>query len=385
MSHATPFEFEIDDEAIADLRSRLAATRWPDELPDVGWDYGMPRRVLRDLCAAWETHDLDAFVDRCNRWPQVRGTFQVDGGGVQVHAIHARSPHPQARPLVLVHGWPGSVVEFFDVIEPLTNPPDPADAFHVIVPSLPGYGFSGVTTRTGVDVEVVADALDALVTDLGYEQYLVFGGDWGSIIGITLAERHPQHVRALHQTMVRVPVPPKEVREAVMTDADRVNLERARQITATGVGYQAIQSTRPQSLAYGLLDSPAGLAAWIGEKFHEWTDHSDPLADAPFGAVPLERLLDNLSVYWFTGTIGSSMRLYYEEIGVNNRARPRTTNVPYGHTQYPAEIFSTPRGFLELALNLEYYAVQPRGGHFPSLEVPELFVPDLRNRFRTYR
>lgn len=382
--HATSFELEIDDEAIDDLRARLHATRWPDELTDVGWDYGMPRRVLRDLCDAWQQHDIDAFVDRCNRWPQVRGRYDLDGGGVQVHAIHARSPHPQARPLVLVHGWPGSVVEFFDVIEPLLNPPDPADAFHVIVPSLPGYGLSGVTTRPGVNASVAAAAIDALVTDLGYDEYLVFGGDWGSVVGMALGAQFPQRVRALHLTMVNVPAPPKDEREALLTDGDRELRERAQQFTMTETGYQAIQSTRPQTLAYGLTDSPAGLVGWIAEKFHAWTDRRGDLADAPFGAVSTERLLDNISMYWFTGTINSSMRLYYEVMVGHRFARPLAATVPFGHTRYPAEIYTTPRAWAERALQVEYWHEPDRGGHFPSLEVPHLFVPDLRNRFRPY-
>ncbi|MDO8389522.1 MAG: epoxide hydrolase [Actinomycetota bacterium] len=386
MTRTAPFESKVADEAIADLRTRLGATRWPDELPGVGWDYGVPSRVLRDLCDAWAQHDIDAFVDRCNRWAQVRGRYSVDNGpGVQIHAIHARSPHPQARPLVLVHGWPGSVVEFFDVIEPLLNPPDPNDAFHVIVPSLPGYGLSGVTTRRGVDAATIATVVDALVADLGYEHYLVFGGDWGSVAGMALGALFPQRVRALHLTMINVPAPPKDEREALLTDSDRQLRTQAQQFGRTETGYQAIQSTRPQTLAYGLTDSPAGLAAWIAEKFHAWTDRRGALADAPFGAVPLERLLDNLSMYWFTGTINSSMRLYYEVLGGARLAQPLVATVPVGHTRYPAEIYTTPRGWAERALHLEYWHEPERGGHFPSLEVPDLFVHDLRNRYRAYR
>ncbi|MDO8364188.1 MAG: epoxide hydrolase [Actinomycetota bacterium] len=393
MTDLAPWKLSLAPGAVDNLRARLHATRWPDELPDVEWDYGIPLAEVRELCRQWaDEFDFDAFVQRCNRYPQVRGTVHDEAGiETQLHMVHARSPHPQARPLLLVHGWPGSVVEFFDVAEALVDPGtdgtdgtdgggDNADAFHLVMPSLPGYGFSGPTTRSGVDAVAVAGAIDAGMRALGYEEYFVQGGDWGSVVGAELGRQFPQRVTAVHLTLLNVPAPPKEERDLGLTQRDLADRVAALDFVRTETGYQAIQSTKPQTLAYALQDSPAGLAAWIAEKFHTWSDRRSGAS-----TIPVERLLDNLSVYWFTGTIGSSMRLYYETLGKARRVRPAPVTVPVGHTRYPAEIYKTPRAWAERELHLVSWVEQPRGGHFPSLEVPDLFVPDLRAFFRRFR
>ena len=370
MTPLSPFEFAIPTGGVADLRARLREARWPDQIPGTGWEYGTDRGELRDICTEWaDRYDFDAFVARCNRNEQLRGV--VDG--LDLHVIHARSPDPGGAPLVLLHGWPSSPFEFYDVIEPLR------DAYHVIVPSLPGYGCSGPTTRRGVDAATIASAIGAMLDELGYPTFLVHGGDWGSLVGTELARQFPDRVRALHLTILNTGPPSKDDRDTGLTAADRVDLAAAVAFQRDETGYQAIQSTKPQTLAYGLQDSPVGLAAWICEKFHTWAD----LTGGASG-VPRERLLDTLSLYWFTGTIGSSMRLYYETLGSARRAAPVAVTVPIGHARYPAEIYKTPRAWAERALRIDRWIEMPRGGHFPALEVPDLFLYDLREFFRPF-
>ncbi len=365
-----PFRFTTPADGVDDLRNRLRLARWADQIPGSGWDYGTDRDSLRDLCTAWaDDYDFDAFEARCNRNDQLRGVID----GLDLHVIHARSPRLDAPPLVLLHGWPSSPFEFFDVIEPLR------DAYHVIVPSLPGYGCSGPTTRRGVDAALIAGAIGAMLDELGYPKFLVHGGDWGSLVGTELARQFPDRVQALHLTILNCAPPPRDERDAGLTDADRADLAAAAEFQRTETGYQAIQSTKPQTLAYGLHDSPVGLAAWISEKFHTWAD-----LDCGATGVPRERLLDTLSLYWFTGTIGSSMRLYFETLGGARSAAPVAVTVPVGHARYPAEIYKTPRAWAERALRIDRWIDMPRGGHFPALEVPELFLDDLREFFHPF-
>jgi microsomal epoxide hydrolase len=369
-----PFEVTLEPAAIDDLRERLARTRWPDQLDGAGWDYGTERGWLQDVCAYWaEGYDFDGFLRRANAHPQVVTTID----GQRVHAIHARSPEPHARPLIVTHGWPGSVAEFYDVIGPLSDPAahggDPADAFHVVCPSLPGYGFSGPTHERGWDVVRVAHAWAELMTGLGYDRFFAQGGDWGSLVTNHLAGRFPDRVAAFHLNLVNSGPPRDADPDAGVTDAEREGLARMQHFRDHESGYQAIQGTKPQTLAYGLTDSPAGLAGWILEKFRTWSDDVT--------RIPVDRLLDNLTVYWFTGTINSSTRLYYESIGPGRRAKLPDVTVPLGHAVYPGEIYSAPRAWVEAWFDVFHWSEQPRGGHFAALEVPELFVPDVRACF----
>ncbi|ELY50130.1 epoxide hydrolase family protein [Natronolimnohabitans innermongolicus] len=371
-----PFEVDVDRSAIDDLRDRLAETRWPDQLPDADWEYGTDRVSLQDLCEYWRTeYDWNGFEDRFNEFDQYVTTID----GQRIHFYHVRSPESDATPLLMPHGWPGSVAEFLEVFGPLSDPAahggDPADAFHVVAPSLPGYGFSGPTDERGYDVAEMAAAFDRLMDRLEYDGYVVQGGDWGALIAAVLGANYPDRVDAIHANMLfsvpsRLDDPVGMVDEAEM-DAYRETSE----FYETGFGYHEIQSTRPQTLAYGLTDSPAGLAGWIVEKFREWSDGDD--VDAAFGR---DRLLDNISVYWLTGTINSSMRLYYETDV--ERTVPESVDVPTGHARYPAEIIKTPRSWAEETYDIARWNELPEGGHFAAMEVPDLFVEEVRSFVR---
>jgi len=368
-----PFSVEVEESTIADLRDRLAAARWPDQLPDAGWDYGTEREYLQEVCAYWRTdYDWDGFRERLNRFE----SFVTEIDGQRVHFLHARSPEPDARPLLLSHGWPGSVVEFLDVLGPLSDPAahggDPEDAFHVVAPSLPGYGFSGPTTDRGWDVPRIADAFAELMDRLGYETFLAQGGDWGGLVTALLGANYPERVDAIHTNMLFVR--PSTIEDAFerLDESGQADVEATQEFQETGVGYQEIQSTKPQTLAYGLTDSPVGLAGWLLEKFRAWSDDPDRL--------DRDRLLDNLSVYWLTGTINSSMRLYYETD--LETAVPADVPVPTGHTRYPGEIYKIPRVWADAVYDVEYWAEVDEGGHFAAMEVPDRFVADLRTWVR---
>jgi pimeloyl-ACP methyl ester carboxylesterase len=377
----TPFTIEVPDEVRRDLRERLGRTRWPDELPDVGWDYGTPRSVLERLCGHWsDGFDWDAFTERANAFAQFVTTID----GQRIHFLHARSPEPTARPLLLSHGWPGSVAEFFEVLGPLCDPAghggSPEDAFHVVAPSLPGYCFSGPTTERGWNAARIAGAFAELMGALGYERFFAQGGDWGSLVTMNLAALFPERVAAVHVNILAAG-PPDGVPDPMngLTARELEGLAASAHFEQNETGYQQIQATKPQTLAYGLTDSPAGLAGWIVEKFQTWSD-CDGDVERSF---TLDRLLDNISIYWITGTINSSMRLYYETIGPGRFTGPPSVAVPLGHARFPAEIYQTPRSWVEAAYpTLEHWSEMPRGGHFAAMEVPDLFVDELRDFFR---
>ncbi|WP_431278864.1 epoxide hydrolase family protein [Leifsonia poae] len=303
-----PFRMQIDQSRLDDLDNRLAATRWPDELPGVGWSYGVPANYARRLADYWQTgYDWREAESRLNAFPQF--TTQIDGQNV--HFLHVRSPEPGALPLILTHGWPGSIAEFEKIIGPLTDPAahggDPADAFHVVAPSIPGFGFSGPTTETGWDLDRVARAWAELMHRLGYDRYGAQGGDSGSVISPTLGRLAPEHVVGVHVNGgLGFPTgDPAEFEN--LTPAELGRLAQYQDMDRSG--YAIIQSTRPQTLAFGLEDSPAGQLAWIVEKFKEWTD---PARELPEDAVDIDQLLTNVSIYWFTETAASSARLYKE-------------------------------------------------------------------------
>lgn len=379
----SPFTVIVSDAQIDDLRTRLALTRWPDQLADSGWAYGTDRASLQALCEHWrERFDWSAFAARLNAYPQ----YLTEIDGEQLHFYHLRSPEPGAKALLLTHGWPGSVAEFLDVIGPLSNPRahggNPEDAFHVVVPSIPGYGYSGPTRQSGINGQRIAAMFDQLMQQLGYARYFAQGGDWGSMITVLLGGCYPERVEAIHLNFLRAGPPDAANPGADLSPAEIEALKRNERYTEHESGYQQIQRTRPQTLAYALNDSPAGLAGWILEKFQAWSDCNGNVLNS----YSYDRLLENISLYWLTGTIGSSMRLYYEEIGPNGRRQPLPkVAVPTGHALFPAEIMYTPRRWAEARFNIQRWQTMPRGGHFAAMEVPELFVGELREFFRGYR
>jgi pimeloyl-ACP methyl ester carboxylesterase len=378
-----PFRIEIPEADLDDLRARLARTRWPDQLEGTGWDYGVPLEYIRELAGYWRTkYDWRAQERRLNEFSQFTTVIQ----GQRVHFLHVRSPEPGAVPLIMTHGWPGSFVEFLEVFGPLTDPRahggDPADAFHLVAPTLPGYGFSGPTHEPGWDVHRIALAWDELMLRLGYPRYGAQGGDWGSAVSRELAVIAPEHLTGVHLTMIlgqgmlggASPDP------AELTEAEQARIARAREFQRTGAAYSALQSTRPQTLAYALTDSPAGQLAWITEKFWDWTD-----GELPDDAVDRDQLLTNISLYWFTGTAGSSARLYYESRRSGMWSRQEKVTVPTGVAVFPAEIAPPIRRFAERTHNIVHWSEFDRGGHFAAMEEPDLVVDDVRAFFRSLR
>jgi microsomal epoxide hydrolase len=370
------FRIDIGQADLDDLRDRLARTRWPDQLPGTGWDYGIALEVVQELAEYWRTgYDWRAAERRLNEF----GQFSTVIDGQNVHFLHVRSAEPGALPLIMTHGWPGSIVEFIEVIGPLTDPRahggNPADAFHLVVPSIPGYGFSGPTRERGWNVNRVARAWDELMLRLGYPRYGAQGGDWGSSISRELGVIVPEHVIGVHLNMLS---PYAADLPDDLTEQDKARIERLRTFRATGSGYGAIQSTRPQTLAYGLTDSPAGQLAWIAEKFGEWTDGG-------LAAVDRDQMLTNITLYWLTGTAGSSARLYYEAVRSRSWGPPAPSTAPTGVAVFPEEIAAPVRRLAEMSNHIVHWTEFDRGGHFAAMEEPDLLVADVRAFFRAFR
>jgi microsomal epoxide hydrolase len=371
-----PFRIDIPAAELDDLRDRLARTRWPDQLPDVGWDYGIALDDVRELASYWRTgYDWRVHEARLNSFPQF--TTKIDEQ--TVHFLHVRSAAPGALPLIMTHGWPGSVVEFTEIIGPLTDPGahggDPGDAFDLVVPSIPGFGFSGPTRERGWNVQRVARAWDELMGRLGYERYGAQGGDWGSSISRELGVLAPERVIGVHLNTLTSYVSDSSVE---LGERDRSRIERLRVFRRTGSGYGAIQATRPQTVGYGLTDSPAGQLAWIAEKFGEWTDGG-------LGAVDRDQMLTNITVYWLTRTAGSSARLYYEAIRSGALGPPTVSTVPTGVAVFPAEIAPPVRAIAEQSNHIVHWSEFDRGGHFAAMEEPDLLIGDVREFFRRFR
>jgi pimeloyl-ACP methyl ester carboxylesterase len=375
-----PFELRVTGGDVADLRQRLSRTRWPDQLAGARpWEYGADLPYLQELCTTWAGYDWPAFEDRVNRFPQ----FHTTVDGQRVHFRHVRSPEPGARPLLISHGWPGSFLEFQEVIAPLTDPVThggrAADAFHVVTPSLPGFGFSGPTVEPGWDVRRIARTFATLMERLGYDRYFAQGGDWGAPVTMHLADIAPDRVAAIHVNML-APGRPRGMADptAGLTAEQLTALEATQRFTRVETGYQAMQSTKPQTAAYGLTDSPSGLAAWMVEKYRTWSDNGGDVEST----LTRQQLLDEISVYWLTGTIGSSMRLYYETLHPDHAVAQPVPTVPLGHSAFPAEIYRLPRSWAEARFpTLRWWRTVERGGHFAALEVPDLFVRELRDFF----
>ncbi len=382
----TPFKIEVSDEALNDLQQRLALTRLPDQLNGVSWEYGSDLEYMKEVIRYWQQDfNWRAQEAQLNQFDHFK-TYVDD---LEMHFIHQRSENPDAIPLLLVHGWPGSISEFTKIIGPLTAPEqhggDAADSFHIIAPSLPGFGFSGIPVETGYNPERIALVLAALMERLGYQQYALAGGDWGAIINRHLANHYPERLIGLHSNMI-IAGPPQDEALRERTDEDELALQQSRQAYMRNeVGYQQIQGTKPQTLGYGLNDSPAGLAAWIIEKFHGWSDLPQGASGNLDDNFSKDELLTNVAIYWFTGTITSSARIYYE-----NRNTPATRtmgyiDVPTGVALFPAEIYVSPRTWAEASYDLRHWTVMPQGGHFAALEQPQLYLEDVRKFYRLLR
>jgi pimeloyl-ACP methyl ester carboxylesterase len=373
-----PFSIKVDDEALKDLRARLQRTRWPEaELVD-DWSQGVPLEWIREICDYWaDDYNWRAREARLNRFSQ----FMTEIDGLDIHFLHLRSPERDALPLIITHGWPGSIVEFMKVIDPLVDPVahggDPADAFHVVCPSLPGFGFSAKPRSTGWGVDRIASAWASLMARLGYARYGAQGGDWGSAITTSLGAQDPEHCAGIHITLAFSTRP--QVQGEPTREEQRA-LTEIKHYSDWDSGYSKQQSTRPQTLAYGLTDSPAGQAAWILEKFWAWTDCDGH----PENILSKDELLDNVMLYWVTATAGSSARLYWESFGP--RRATRTVRVPTGVAVFPKEIVTPVRRWMESNFtNIQHWSEMPRGGHFAAFEQPELFVRDVRAFFGRIR
>ncbi|MBG0850406.1 epoxide hydrolase [Streptomyces spinoverrucosus] len=375
-----PFKVRVPQSAIDDLRSRLAATRLPDRETAPGWVQGAPLSRVRDLIGYWHDHyDWRRLERRLNGLPQFRTTID----GLPIHFIHVRSRHRGALPLLLTHGWPGSIVEFLDVIGPLTDPVayggKASDAFDVVIPALPGYGFSGKPTETGWGLPRIATAWDTLMTRLGYSRYVAQGGDWGAGVTTWMAKQQPAALAAVHLNLPILFGPPPL--EGDPTPAEQEALKQLTAYSTDGSAYALLQGTRPQTIGYGLADSPAGQAAWIYEKLGQWSD-SDLDPDRLFGR---DRILDNISLYWHTNTAASSARLYAESFSTDFRTL--NVDVPVGVSVFPKELYQAPKVWAERTYSHLFYWNDdiPKGGHFAAFEQPDLFVTELRNCFRSMR
>lgn len=369
------FEISVDDAVLDDLRSRLRAARWPNQIEDAGWQYGTNLEFLQELCRYWaEEFDWRSWEAKLNRWRNVR----TEIFGQPIHALIAESPHPQARPLLITHGWPGSVIEFVDILDQLTDPVahggQAEDAFHVVAPSLPGFGWSGATTQPGWDVLRVAEAWAELMVVLGYGRYFAQGGDWGSMVSTWLGLVDAEHVAGLHLNMaIGIPA------EGELSEEELVDLAAATEFLQTGCAYQEIQGKNPQTLGYGLVDSPVGLAGWITEKFWAWTDNQG----SPTDAVSMDAMVANLTTYWVTNTAASAVRIYFESMRTGRfGTQDSKVEAPTSVALFNREIIKAPRPWLEAGYNLHRVTRFERGGHFAALEQPEALVGDIRAAFR---
>ena len=378
----TPFRIEIPDSDLDDLRDRLTRTRWSTEIPGTGWSRGVPVGYLRELAEYWrDRYDWRAAENELNSLPQ--STTEIDGQ--RIHFLHVRSPEPDALPLVLSHGWPGSIVEFLDVIGPLSDPKahggDPRDAFDLVIPSLPHFGLSGPVAEPGWDTRRIAAAFAELMRRLGYQRYGAQGGDYGAFIAPDLGRVDAEHVVGVHVNAATVGfIPFGEVSEEVRAElsaAELTRLARLGNFMSEGNGYFQVQATRPQTLGYGLTDSPVAQLAWIVEKFQEWTHGGQ----VPEDSVDRDRLLTNVMLYWLTGTGASSANLYYESMHSSNWPTP--SKVPTGVAVFAEDIAI--RRYAEQLYEITHWSEFDRGGHFAALEAPDLLVGDVRAFFRDHR
>lgn len=378
-----PFTLHVPDEALADLRVRLERTRWPDQAPGAPWASGTDVAYLRELALYWrERFDWRAEEARLNALPQ----YKVPLAGIELHFLKVQGQGPNPCPLLLSHGWPGSVFEFLELIPLLTDPArfggDPADAFTVVAPSLPGYGLSFTAGQPRFGAEVIADCLAELMSGvLGYERFAAQGGDWGAFVASRLGYAHAARLLGIHLNLIPIRPDPQAVVEP--TPEEQRYVEELTEFLKEETGYQWIQGTRPQTLAYGLTDSPAGLAAWIVEKFRAWSDCGGEIESA----FTKDQLLANISLYWFTGAIGSSFWPYYARMhGPWPVPDGATIDVPTGYAAFPHEIRRPPRSLAARTYtDIRRWTVMPRGGHFAAMEQPTALAEEIRAFFRPLR
>ena len=375
MTAITPFDITISHEDVADLQQRIGNTRWPDPETTDDWTQGVPLAYVQELVEYWGSdYDHQRLAKRLNTYDNFKTTL-LDLG---IHFMHIKSSNAQARPLLLTHGWPGSVVEFLKVIEPLTEPQKHGgkaeDAFHLVIPSLPGYGFSDKPTTTGWSVEKTADAWAELMARLNYPRYFAQGGDWGAVVTSHIGRRDPEHCLGIHLNMVTVPPDPNA---SDLTDIELSALAGWQFYQESDSGYSKQQATRPQTLGYGLVDSPSGQAAWIVEKFYQWMD----CQGHPENVVSRDELLDDIMVYWLNGAGASSARLYWESFG-GAAGNSLPVDVPMGASIFPKEIFRTSQRFASAVYkNIVFWRDKDRGGHFAAFEQPDVFVSEIRDCF----
>ena len=375
MTVITPFDITISHEDVADLQQRIGNTRWPDAETTDDWTQGVPLAYVQELVEYWGSdYDHQRLAKRLNTYDNFKTTL-LDLG---IHFMHIKSSNAQARPLLLTHGWPGSVVEFLKVIEPLTEPQKHGgkaeDAFHLVIPSLPGYGFSDKPTTTGWSVEKTADAWAELMARLNYPRYFAQGGDWGAVVTSHIGRRDPEHCLGIHLNMVTVPPDPNA---SDLTDIELSALAGWQFYQESDSGYSKQQATRPQTLGYGLVDSPSGQAAWIVEKFYQWMD----CQGHPENVVSRDELLDDIMVYWLNGAGASSARLYWESFG-GAAGNSVPVDVPMGASIFPKEIFRTSQRFASAVYkNIVFWRDKDSGGHFAAFEQPDVFVSEIRDCF----
>ncbi len=379
MTAIKPFSIHVADSDLQDLDQRLALARFPEKETPHDWSQGVPLEYMREVVDYWrDDYDWRRAESRINAFDQF--TAEIDG--LDIHFLHVRSEEPNALPLVLTHGWPGSIVEFLKVIEPLTNPAahggDSGDAFHVVCPALPGYGFSSKPAGTGWGVEKIASTWAVLMERLGYDRYVAQGGDWGSAVTTALGVADPKHCAAIHLNMVSAFPDPDTMDN--LTELEQGAIAALKHYQDWDSGYSKQQSTRPQTLGYALVDSPVGQAAWILEKFWAWTDCDGH----PENVLSRDEMLDNIMLYWLTGSGASSARLYWESFGSFGATKEITT--PTGCSIFPKEIARCSRRWAEKRYtNIIHWNELDKGGHFAAFEQPELFVGEVRNCFRQVR
>jgi pimeloyl-ACP methyl ester carboxylesterase len=378
-----PFRIDVPQADLDDLRDRLARTRWPSELSGVGWSRGVPVDYLKGLAEYWRTgYDWRTAEAALNEYPQFTTTID----GANIHFLHVRSPEPDALPLMLIHGWPGSIIEFQEMIGPLTDPRahggDPADAFHVVVPSIPGHGFSSPLTEPGWNHGRIASAFTELMRRLEYDRYGVQGGDVGAFEAPLMGQIDAAHIAGIHvNALVTFPSGDPAELEG-LTESEQERLARFKNFEQDMMGYAQIQGTRPQTVTYGLVDSPVGQLAWIVEKFKEWTD---PSAELPEDAVDRDHMLTDVSIYWFTLTAGSAANLYYETFHDPSLWAPKSRGaVPTGVAVSLTQDIAI-RRLAERDHSVVHWSEFTRGGHFAAMENPEFMTGDIRAFFRDLR
>lgn len=373
-----PIRVHAPQSALDALKERISSTRWPDREVVSDWSQGAPLAAMKRLIEYWRfEYDWRRFENRLNRLPN----FRVRLDGLGVHFLHIKSKHQNALPMIMTHGWPGSIGEFLDVVAPLTDPTahggSENDAFHLVIPSLPGYGFSERPSETGWTVDRVASAWNVLMNLLGYQRYVAQGGDWGSAVTRAIARNKPTSLAAIHLNMV-ICFPAKD--DDVSDEESQDAIAAANEHKRWGIGYSTQQSTRPQTLGYALADSPVGQAAWIYEKFHAWTENDG----LPESALSIDQILDTITLYWLTNTATSSARLYWESLRTS--FGDEKIDTPTACTIFPGELRRPPKKWAERTFNnLIYWNRAARGGHFAAFEQPEIFTEELRNAFRSIR